>query len=148
MQTSTPSITMRAVQFVSLPRSPRAFEGDRSVGTRLSSQAGRHLLMGMAIETLWWCWLSACCALLDSHFLTNLTCVAFCYLARTSCSGRVDYSPNVKEGYSLPSFLKESRKLSDCLPCVFFFSKITLEGNDITVGCKCLHAGKAGLKIK
>lgn len=27
------------------------------------------------------------------------------------------------------------------------FSKVTLEGNDITVRCKCLRAGKAGLKM-
>lgn len=40
-------------------------------------------------ETLWWRWLSACWARLDSHFLTNLTCVAFCYLAGKPCSGRI-----------------------------------------------------------
>lgn len=107
-----PSLWDRYI-FYSFPRSSRAFEGDVSVGTRLFGQAGSCHLMGMVIETVWWCWLLACCALLDSHFLTNLTCVAFCYLARTPCSGRVDYSLNVKEGYCLLSFLKGSRKLSD-----------------------------------
>lgn len=71
--------------FSSFCCSPRAFEGNRNVGTRLSGLAGRHLLMGMAIESVRWCRLLACCALLDSHFLTNLTCLAFCYLTRTSC---------------------------------------------------------------
>lgn len=76
--------------------------------------------MGMAIETLSCCWPLACCALLDSHFLTNLTCVAFCYLARTS--GRVDYSPNVKEGYCLsaPS-LRDPESSLALPPCFFFF---------------------------
>lgn len=77
---------------------------------------GRCLFMGKLIESLWWCWLLACCALLDSHFLTNLTRVAFCYLARTPRSGRVDYSSNVKKGYCPPSLLKRSWKLSDNEP--------------------------------
>lgn len=62
---------------------------------------GRHLLIVTVIETLQCCWLLACCALLGSHFLTNLTCVAFSYQARMPGSGRVDYSQNVKEGYCL-----------------------------------------------
>lgn len=66
-----------------------------------SVRAGRHLMMGMVIESSWCGWLLACCALLDSHFLTNLTCVAFCYPARMQGWGMVDYSLNVKCGYCL-----------------------------------------------
>lgn len=50
--------------------------------------AGRHVLMRTVIET-WWCsWLFACCALLGSHWLINLTCMAFCYRARTPGPGK------------------------------------------------------------
>lgn len=121
-ETVTLSITMSTAQppppprSIPFPRTPRAFEGDRSVGTRLSIRAGRRLLMEKAIETSLCCWLVASRALLDSHFLTNLTCVAFCYLTRMlPVQGRVDYSPNVKEEYCLPSVLKGSRKLSESL---------------------------------
>lgn len=53
-----------------------------------TGRAGRHVLMRMVIET-WWCsWLLACCALLGSHLLINLTCMAFFYRARPAGPGK------------------------------------------------------------
>ncbi len=114
---SAASIIMRAAQFLPLPWLSKRLRRRQKCWhtTASSSRAGRHLLMGMVTETLWCCWLLACCARLDSHFLTNLTCVAFCYLARTPCSGRVDYSSNVKEGYCfsfLPLGIREAQWFS------------------------------------
>lgn len=141
LKKTSPRCWAAATQALLSLRSTVAFKCDKCWHMQELGRAGRHVLTRMVIET-WWCsWLFACCGLLGSRWLINLTCMAFCYRARTPGPGMRGLFTECQGG-----IVSLHRKEIQEAHHIYLFIK-SHEHNDVTVGDQCLCAGTVGLKI-